>query len=243
MKLLNVEVELCREKDIQQAKSEYDVLVELDCETTSYAILSHQWGAEVTYKEMIGLTKMEERKRDEVRKRDGYQKIIKSCEPAKKDGYGWLWIDTCCIDKRSSAELSEAINAMYRWYQNVRVCYAYRNDVYKSTMPTERNGRNFDQSNGWPEWFTRGWTLQELIAPKQVKFFNKDWVPVGTKQHVAPVLTDITGIPCEVLTGNLAGKRLSVAQIMSWAAGQVTTREEDRGYSLMGLTWRFTRRH
>ncbi|KAI6038899.1 hypothetical protein EDC04DRAFT_2569195, partial [Pisolithus marmoratus] len=142
-------------------------------------------------------------------------------------------IDTCCIDKRSSAELSKAINAMYRWYQSARVCYAYLNDVDK----------NFDQSNGWPEWFTRGWTLQELIAPKQVKFFNKDWVPVGTKQHVAPVLMDITGIPCEVLTGSLAGKRLSVAQIMSRAAGQVTTREEDRAYSLMGLAWRFTRRH
>ncbi|KAI5995240.1 heterokaryon incompatibility protein-domain-containing protein, partial [Pisolithus marmoratus] len=200
-----------------------------------YAILSHRWGAEVTYEEMIGFMTMEERKRDEVRNRYGYEKIIKGCEQAKEDGYEWLWIDTCCIDKRSSAELSEAINAMYRWYQNAQVCYAYLNDVDKAVFPTERDDSKFDQSNGWPEWFSRGWTLQELIAPKQVKFFNKDWVPIGNKQHLAPVLTNITRIPRDVLTGGLAGKRLSVAQIMSWAAERETERMEDRAYSLMGL--------
>ncbi|KAI6010562.1 heterokaryon incompatibility protein-domain-containing protein [Pisolithus marmoratus] len=227
MKVLNVEVVLNREKNIQQAESEQDILKKLDDETEGYAILSHRWGVEVTYEEMIGFMTMEERKRDEVRNRYGYQKIIKSCEQAKEDGYKWLWIDTCCIDKRSSAELSEAINAMYRWYQNAQVCYAYLNDVDKAVFPTERDDSKFDQSNGW--------TLQELIAPKQVKFFNKDWVPIGNKQHLAPVLTDITEIPRNVLTGGLAGKRLSVAQIMSWAAERKTERVEDRAYSLMGL--------
>ncbi|KAI6020558.1 heterokaryon incompatibility protein-domain-containing protein, partial [Pisolithus marmoratus] len=220
---------------MQQAESEQDILKKLDDETESYAILSHRWGAEVTYKEMIGLMRMEEWKRDQIKKRDGYQKIIKSCEQAKEDGYKWMWIDTCCIDKRSSAELSEAINAMYRWYQNAQVCYAYLNDVDESVFPTERDRSKFGQSNGWPEWFMRGWTLQELIAPKQVEFFNKDWVPIGNKQHLAPVLTDITKIPREVLTNGLAGKRLSVAQIMSWAAERKTERVEDRAYSLMGL--------
>ncbi|KAI5984784.1 heterokaryon incompatibility protein-domain-containing protein, partial [Pisolithus marmoratus] len=235
MKLLNVEVVLNRKEDVQQAESEDGILKELDDKTTSYAILSHRWGAEVTYKEMIGLMKMEEQKRDEVRKRDGYQKIIKSCEQAEKDGYKWLWIDTCCIDKRSSSELSEAINAMYRWYQNAQVCYAYLNDVDESVFPTEHDNSKFAKSKGRPEWFMRGWTLQELIAPKQVEFFNKDWVPIGNKQYLAPVLTDITDIPRDVLTHGLAGKRLSVAQIMSWAAYRKTTREEDRAYSLMGL--------
>ncbi|KAI6020579.1 heterokaryon incompatibility protein-domain-containing protein [Pisolithus marmoratus] len=237
MKVLNVEVVLNCEKNIQQAKSEDSILEELDDETTSdgYAILSHRWRAEVTYEEMIGLMTLEERKREEVRKRDGYQKIIKSCEQAKGDGYKWLWIDTCCIDKRSSAELSEAINAMYRWYQNARVCYAYLNDVDESVFPTEEDNNKFDQSNGWPEWFMRGWTLQELIAPEQVEFFNKDWLLIGNKQRLAPTLQDITGIPRDVLTHGLAGKRLSVAQIMSWAARRKTTRVEDRAYSLMGL--------
>ncbi|KAI6004992.1 heterokaryon incompatibility protein-domain-containing protein, partial [Pisolithus marmoratus] len=236
MKLLNVEVVLNREKGIQQAESEQDILKELDDETESYAILSHRWGVEVTYKEMIGLMKMEVPKREEVRKRNGYQKIIKCCEQAKKDGYQWLWIDTCCIDKRSSAELSEAINAMYRWYQNAQVCYAYLNDVEESVFPTGWDPRGkFKQSNGWPEWFMRGWTLQELIAPKRVEFFNKDWVHIGDKQSLARPLEVITSIPHEVLMNGLAAKRLCVAQIMSWAADRKTKRVEDRAYSLMGL--------
>ncbi|KAI5985061.1 heterokaryon incompatibility protein-domain-containing protein, partial [Pisolithus albus] len=221
MKLLDVEAVLSREADIQQADPEREILKELDDETTSYAILSHRWGVEVGYEEMSGLMKMEERKRDEIRRRAGYQKIIRSCEQAKKDGYEWLWIDTCCIDKRSSAELSEAINSMYRWYQNARICYAYLND--------------FAKSNGWPEWFVRGWTLQELIAPQEVQFFNKDWVHIGNKRHLALRLACITGIPSKVLTSGLAGRRLSVAKIMSWAAERKTTRVEDRAYSLMGL--------
>ncbi|KAI6038908.1 heterokaryon incompatibility protein-domain-containing protein [Pisolithus marmoratus] len=235
MKLLNVEVVLNREKGIQEAESEQDILKELDDETESYAILSHRWGVEVTYEEMIGFMMMEERKRGEARKHYGYQKIMKSCEQAKEDGYKWLWIDTCCIDKRSSAELSEAINAMYRWYQNAQVCYAYLNDVDESVFPTEPDSSKFGQSNGWPEWFMRGWTLQELIAPKQVKFFNKDWVPIGNKQCLAPTLAGITGIPREVLTHGMIEQRLCVAQIMSWAAQRKTKRMEDRAYSLMGL--------
>ncbi|KAI6110449.1 heterokaryon incompatibility protein-domain-containing protein, partial [Pisolithus croceorrhizus] len=203
----------------------------------SYAILSHRWkeGMEVGYEEMIGLMKMEEEKREEVKKRHGYDKIIKSCEQAEKDGYEWLWIDTCCIDKRSSAELSEAINSMYRWYQNAQICYAYLNDVGGSTFPTKKDDDKFAKSNGWPEWFVRGWTLQELIAPKQVEFFNENWVPIGNRRQLASMLESITRIPKEVLTGSGAGRGLSVAQIMSWAADRKTTREEDRAYSLMGL--------
>ncbi|KAI6038914.1 heterokaryon incompatibility protein-domain-containing protein, partial [Pisolithus marmoratus] len=230
MKLLNVEVVLNREKGIQQAESEQDrILKELDDGTTSYAILSHRWGlgVEVTYEEMIGL-----HDRDEVQKRYGYQKIIKCCEQAMKDGYKWMWIDTCCIDKRSSSELSEAINAMYRWYQNAQVCYAYPQRLSMGQVfPTE----TLAKSSGWPEWFMRGWTLQELIAPEQVEFFNEDWVLIGNKQRLAPTLQRITGIPRSVLTRGLTGKRLSVAQIMSWAAERKTEREEDRAYSLMGL--------
>ncbi|KAI6095837.1 heterokaryon incompatibility protein-domain-containing protein, partial [Pisolithus croceorrhizus] len=235
MKVLDVEAVLDREANAQQTNPEHEVLKELDDEVTRYAILSHRWGAEVGYKEMIGLMKMEEWKRNEVRRRYGYHKIIKSCEQAMKDGYRWLWIDTCCIDKRSSSELSEAINSMYRWYQNAGVCYAYLNDVNESTFPAAQDNSKFDKSDGWPEWFTRGWTLQELIAPKQVEFFNKDWVHISNKQHLASTLDTITRIPREVLTDGIAGKRLSVAQIMSWATDRKTTRVEDRAYSLMGL--------
>ncbi|KAI5997548.1 heterokaryon incompatibility protein-domain-containing protein [Pisolithus albus] len=237
MKLLSVKDVLKREEDIQHPEVEYDVIKELGDKTMRYAILSHRWedDSEVTYEEMIGLMKMEKPKRDALKKRSGYQKIIKTCKQAMENGHEWLWIDTCCIDKRSSAELSEAINSMYRWYQHAQVCYAYLSDVEESTFPTEENDETYDKSNGWPEWFTRGWTLQELIAPKQIEFFNKNWASIGNKQHLAPVLEEITTIPCDVLRDGLAGKRLSVAQIMSWAADRKTTRVEDRAYSLMGL--------
>ncbi|KIN94212.1 hypothetical protein M404DRAFT_168869, partial [Pisolithus tinctorius Marx 270] len=214
MKLLDVRAVLDRETDVQQTNPEREVLKELGDKGTCYAILSHRWGAE---------------------RRDGYQKIIKSCEQAAKDGYEWLWIDTCCIDKRSSSELSEAINSMYQWYQNAQVCYAYLNDVDELAFPDKRDVNKFDKSNGWPEWFARGWTLQELIAPKEVVFFNKGWVSIGNKGDLANGLEDITGIPGEVLSGDLAPKDLCVAQIMSWAAERETTRVEDRAYSLMGL--------
>ncbi|KAI5998281.1 heterokaryon incompatibility protein-domain-containing protein [Pisolithus albus] len=239
MKLLNVELVLERDKDIHRAEHKTEVLQETDDEfDESYAIVSHRWGpdrTEVSYKQITGLMKMEEQEREQVRQRDGYHKIIRSCEQAREDGYQWLWIDTCCIDKRSSTELSEAINSMYRWYRDAGVCYAYLNDVDEPAMPTKQNDSKFGQSNGWPEWFSRGWTLQELIAPKQVKFFNKDWVYIGNRRDLGFILHGITRIPCVVLRDGLVAQRLSVAQIMSWAADRKTKRMEDRAYSLMGL--------
>ncbi|KAI6135394.1 hypothetical protein EV401DRAFT_1882024 [Pisolithus croceorrhizus] len=219
MNLLNVEVVLDRDKGIQQARHKPEVMKELRDATINYAILWHRWGAEVGYEEMIGLMKMEKEEREEVKQHAGYRGIIKSCEQATMDGYKWLWIDTCCIDKRSSSELSEAIYSMYRWYENAQVCYAYLNDVDELTFPTEVDYNKFAESN----------------APKEVKFFNKDWVYIDNKQQLAFTLECIAGIPDNVLTSGLAGKRLSVAQIMSWAARRKTECNEDRAYSLMGL--------
>ncbi|KAI6147718.1 heterokaryon incompatibility protein-domain-containing protein [Pisolithus tinctorius] len=238
MRLLDVRAVLDREKDIHGVDPEIEVLKELDDNRTSYAILSHRWGTEVTYDEMTGLVAMGTRKRDKIRQRDGYQKIIKSCEQANKDGYSWLWIDTCCIDKKSSAELSEAINSMYRWYRNSQMCYVYLNDVDDSAFPIEPDFGKFCRSSGWPEWFSRGWTLQELIAPRELEFFNKSWVPIGNKQDLTSTLEGIARIPEKVLRNEQvlrSWERPSVAQIMSWAADRRTTRMEDRAYSLMGL--------
>ncbi|KAI6022071.1 heterokaryon incompatibility protein-domain-containing protein [Pisolithus marmoratus] len=241
MWLLDVRAVLDREKDVQEVDAEIKVLKEPDDEGTSYAILSHRWGAEVDHGEMAGLPAMEARQRDVIKRRDGYQKIIRSCKQAEKDGYSWLWIDTCCIDKRSSAELSEAINSMYRWYRNAQRCYVYLGDVDESAFPTEQDFSKFRKSNGWPVWFSRGWTLQELIAPKEVEFFNKNWVSIGTKQDLISTLEDITRIPSEVLrdgqllSGTNSWRRPYVAQVMSWAADRKTMRVEDRAYSLLGL--------
>ncbi|KIM65064.1 hypothetical protein SCLCIDRAFT_586486 [Scleroderma citrinum Foug A] len=239
MRLINVKTFLERESLIREGKRvdrRAKVLDFGDDEATEYVILSHRWvGQEVDYDEMIELAKMAVEERDEIRQRDGYRKILQSCERAQKDGYEWLWVDTCCIDKRSSAELSEAINSMYRWYENAVVCYAYLHDVPDPCFPTANDKERYPDFNGWPEWFSRGWTLQELIAPGNVQFLNRNWQGIGDKTMLAPTLRNITGVPEHVLIHGLCGNRPCVAQIMSWAARRTTTRVEDRAYSLMGL--------
>jgi hypothetical protein len=132
-----------------------------DDDIPPYVILSHTWDKEeVTFQDMQG-TRAANKK--------GYEKIRICCSVAKANRFKRVWIDTCCIDKTSSVELSEAINSMYRWYQEAKVCYAYLSDVQsKSEISNSR-------------WFTRGWTLQELIAPSEVIFFDKEWKVLGTK--------------------------------------------------------------
>ena len=239
MRLINVKAFLERESLIREGKRvnrRAKVLEFGDDEATEYAILSHRWVTqEVDYDEIVELAKMVVEERDEIRQRDGYQKIVQSCKQAQKDGYQWLWVDTCCIDKRSSAELSEAINSMYRWYENARVCYAYLHDAPDPWFPTASDDERYPDFSGWPEWFSRGWTLQELIAPSDVQFFNKNWQSIGDKRTLAPTLVGITGVPEHILLQGLFENRPCVAQIMSWAAHRTTTRVEDRAYSLMGL--------
>ena len=239
MRLINVKTVLQIESG--NIDPEVDVLVDLngaELSKAKYAILSHCWGTvkeEVQFKEMYKLARMEQVTRDQIMKRSGYQKILKSCQQASRDDLWWLWADTCCIDKRSSSELSEAINSMYRWYENSEQCYAYLHDIDQSSLPADRDDDIFGVYNGWPKWFSRGWTLQELVAPTVIHFFNRKWECIGDKKNLAPTLTKITRIPGSVLEKGLASKRPSVARIISWAADRTTTREEDRAYSLLGL--------
>ena len=239
MRLIDIKAFLEREELIRERKQVNrcaKILEFGDDEVTEYAILSHRWTTqEVDYTEIIKLAKKPVEERDEIRQRDGYRKILRSCEQAQKDGCEWLWVDTCCIDKRSSAELSEAINSMYRWYQNAKVCYAYLHDVAGSSFPAAYDIESYRNFSGWPEWFSRGWTLQELIAPSNVQFLNRNWQNIGDKRSLAPTLRNITGIPEHILMDGLHGNRPCVAQIMSWVAHRRTTRVEDRAYSLMGL--------
>ena len=239
MRLINVAAFLEREELIKKRKEldrRTSVFDFRDDETTHYAIVSHRWTEEVNYEEMNDLAKMEVKDgRDEIRRRDGYQKLLDSCEQAKRDRYEWLWMDTCCIDKRNSAELSEAINSMYRWYEKSGVCYAYLHDLTDKIFPAEPDAQKYPNSNGWPEWFSRGWTLQEMIAPRDVQFFNKSWQFIGIKTKLAPILAKITRVPEHILTDGVRSTRPCVAQIISWAADRTTTRVEDRAYSLLGL--------
>ncbi|PYI05160.1 HET-domain-containing protein [Aspergillus sclerotiicarbonarius CBS 121057] len=186
-----------------------------DAPTGDYAILSHTWAlVEVTFQDMMSGSATDEQ---------GFEKIRGCCEKASEEGIKYSWVDTCCIDKASSAELSEAINSMYRWYQEAKICYVYLSDVQS------------ESEIAGSRWFTRGWTLQELIAPRNIIFLNREWKELGTKESLQGLLNKITRIPPGVLSGEEDLEDLSIAQRMSWAARRVTTRVEDRAYSLMGI--------
>ena len=162
-----------------------------DAETAPpYAILSHTWGAqEVSFEDFERI-----RTHDEVHCSHTFYKIQQCCRQALADGLGYAWVDTCCIDKKSSAELSEAINSMFNWYKNSAVCYAYLEDVYYSKIKLVE-GRIFDEAAFRDSrWFKRGWTLQELIAPKEVVFYANSWKSLGRKTYMTSILSSITGV-------------------------------------------------
>ncbi|KAG8423174.1 hypothetical protein J3458_000088 [Metarhizium acridum] len=190
-----------------------------------YAILSHVWGdGEISFQEMTQIVHL-----STPASRKGLQKILGFCDKAKSDGHSWVWIDTCCIDKSSSAELSEAINSMFNWYRNAATCYAYLVDVASDEDPAGPQSA-FRSS----KWFTRGWTLQELLAPFEVAFLARDWRELGAKSDLGSIITEITRIDQQVLSA-CVWDDVSVAAIMSWAANRRTTRVEDEAYCLMGL--------
>ncbi|PIL28692.1 hypothetical protein GSI_08736 [Ganoderma sinense ZZ0214-1] len=157
-------------------------------------------------------------------------KIRHACRVARENGFRYIWIDSCCIDKSSSAELSEAINSMYRWYALSDVCYAYLADVPPGEDIHSRYSR-FCSSR----WFTRGWTLQELIAPISVEFLSADWAPIGSKHTLADLVETITKIQYTALLNLESLDSFSVAQRFSWSEKRQTTRVEDLAYSLLGI--------
>lgn len=190
-----------------------------------YAILSHTWGRdEVLYRHILDGT---------ASHHDAYDKVVKAMQQAARDGFAYIWIDTCCIDKSSSAELSEAINSMYVWYQRAEKCYAILETVPMIQHP------DFEARFRSSRWFTRGWTLQELLAPRSVEFFGHDdsrsWSYLGDRVSLEVLISSITSISSDYLRHLRPVSTASVAQRMSWASGRETTREEDIAYCLLGL--------
>ena len=192
-----------------------------------YAILSHVWGKS---EEEVTFADMQDQK--QARKRTGWNKVAQFCALASQNGLEWAWDDTCCIDQSSSAELSQAINSMYAWYSEARVCYAYLCDVED---PGRANPMAEDSSFRRSRWFRRGWTLQELIAPKVVLLYSKNWKPLGSKASLSAVIEEITNIDSAVLMHERLLDDVSIARRMSWASARLTTKLEDRAYSLMGI--------
>ena len=192
-----------------------------------YAILSHTWGPdaeEVTFKDLTEGT---------GKNKAGYSKIRFCAAQAASDGLHYLWVDTCCIDKSNNTELSEAINSMFRWYRNASKCYVHLSDV--SIGDSNKNDQStwelaFRQSR----WFTRGWTLQELIAPPSVEFFSLEGKLLGDKKSLERQVHEITGIPVQALQGSPLS-HFSVFERILWAEKRETKRKEDKAYSLFGI--------
>ncbi|KAF1963104.1 HET-domain-containing protein [Byssothecium circinans] len=196
-----------------------------------YAILSHTWteGQEVTFQEMLDGT---------GQSKTGYEKIRFCGQRAASDGLRYFWVDTCCIDKSSSAELTEAINSMFRWYQKAERCYVYLPDVSTGSLD---DGEDTEFARRWKplfrrsRWFSRGWTLQELIAPASVEFFSKEGQLLGNKRTLEQTLHEITRIAVPALQGGKSLSRFSVKERMSWAKSRQTKRAEDKAYCLLGI--------
>ena len=246
----------------------------------SYTTLSHTWGdEEVSFLEWRAYSvsllpdlgdPLQTRPGpgwvERIRKKAGFKKITEFCKKSLQSGHNWAWVDTCCIDKSSSEELSEAINSMFTWYQRSECCYCYLSDVNDSSYSWVEEGFQdylsdlsvsagdigdsfFERYNlcGFTKsrWFKRGWTLQELLAPCDIYFYDRDWQLIGRRSRLARVIETISKIPADALSAKnplyirfgqdtvLSG--YSIAQKMSWASMRSTTRAEDMAYCLFGL--------
>jgi hypothetical protein len=195
-----------------------------------YAILSHTWGAdaeEVTFGDLA---------QGGGKHKPGYKKIRFCGEQAQQDGLQYFWVDTCCIDKSDRAELSSAIQSMFRWYQNATKCYVYLSDV----SARKRKAGGLSTEFTWEpafrlsRWFTRGWTLQELLAPSIVEFFSQEWKKLGDKMSLKSLIHKTTSIPSEALEGTPLSQ-FNVKERLRWREGRSTKNEEDGAYSLLGI--------
>ncbi|KAN0068018.1 HET domain containing protein [Elaphomyces granulatus] len=195
-----------------------------------YAILSHTWGPdteEVSFKDLMDGTGMS---------KPGYHKIQFCGEQARRDSLQYFWIDTCCIDKSNSTELQEAINSMFRWYRDAAKCYVYFADVLRPALDADGKPSllPWESSFRKSRWFSRGWTLQELVAPASVEFFSKEGEYLGNKRSLERHINEVTGIPVKALQGSPLSD-FTVPERMLWAENRDTTRKEDKAYSLLGI--------
>lgn len=208
---------------------DFELVSVSDEDPPPYAILSHTWaeGQEITYYELVSGT---------GKNKAGYDKLRFCVDRAAKDLLQYSWVDTCCIDKSTSNEISTAVNSMFRWYQRASKCYVYLSDVQIPSEITDAEEFRicWEAAFRRSRWFTRGWTLQELLAPAIVEFFSKEGKQLGSRISLEQEIYEITKIPIGVLRGQrLTG--FSVEERMSWAANRMTTLKEDKAYCLLGI--------
>ena len=199
--------------------------------TPRYAILSHTWATdneeEVSYQDV---------KAGIYKSKAGYNKIQFCANQAAINGLQYFWIDTCCIDKTNNIELSTAINSMFRWYQRATKCYVYLADVYvgDDTVDAQAFPVIWEDAFRRSAWFSRGWTLQELLAPAIVEFYSANGTYLGSKVSLEQEIHEITKIPIKALR-KYRLEEFSIDDRMSWAKKRRTTVEEDKAYCLLGI--------
>ena len=195
----------------------------------AYAVLSHTWGDD---KDEVNFDDL---KHGSYQTKAGYEKIRFCGEQAKKDKLEFFWVDTCCINKANNVhEYSEAINSMFRWYRDAAKCYVYLSDVFVSDGDDDHAKRTWKLAFRKSRWFTRGWTLQELLAPTSVEFFSREGERLGDKKTLEQQIYEITSIPSAALRGTPLSK-FSVDERMRWAANRSTKKKEDEAYCLLGI--------
>jgi hypothetical protein len=206
--------------------------------TPQYAILSHRWEPEeITFRTFNSQALQDASLRSfDDRLRPSAVKIQRACAKARQQGFDYIWIDTCCIDKSSSEELRTALNSMYKWYREAAVCYTFLNDVAFSRIGDNMfDSYRKDRQGKSSEWFERGWTLQELLVPQKMEFYDTHWTFMGTRNELADLVSRVAGIRPEYLNGQLSFRKASIATKMSWMAGRTTREVEDIAYSLLGI--------
>lgn len=205
-------------------------------EGLEYAILSHRWE-----EDELKFEDMQPEISAHARQKKGFKKVQDFCRVARARGHQYGWADTCCINKLSSAELSESINSMFHYYQLASECIVFMCDVSEDFCCIEeecshKDGRWKDEFKA-SAWFERGWTLQELLAPRDLVFYNKHWIMLKSLEGVVGLTASVTRIDESVLLARASRVifEMPVAVRMSWAASRKTTRPEDRAYSLLGI--------
>jgi len=198
-----------------------------------YAILSHTWLADKDGEKQE--PSYEDLKSPAGRAKPGYEKVQFCAEQARRDGLQYFWVDTCCINKANYAELQYSINSMFRWYRNATRCYVYLSDV--SSPPgtgAEFSPQSWDSDFWKSRWFTRGWTLQKLLAPRSVEFLSRERERLDDRNSLKQQIHEITGIPISALQ-EAPLSEFSVDERLSWMERRQTTLEVDRVYSLLGI--------
>lgn len=191
-----------------------------------YAILSHTWfqtdNDEPTFSDL---------ENGSGKEKPGYKKLQFCGEQAQRDDLQYFWVDTCCINKDNNSELSDAISSMFRFYRNSHRCYVYLSDVQGDYTEIQRS---WDSDFYKSRWFTRGWTLQELLAPRSVEFFSSIGTRLGDRLSLAQQIAQITSIPEPALRGHPL-PQFSREERFRWMSSRKTGLPEDKAYSLLGI--------